>query len=56
VSLKSAREKREAARQQLPAGIDPGEARKAEKLAQAAAESFEAVAREWHLKFSSGRE
>ena len=29
VSLKSAREKREAARQQLAAGIDPSEARKA---------------------------
>jgi integrase len=54
VSLKTAREKREAARQQLAAGIDPGEARKAQKLAQADAESFEAVAREWHGKFSAG--
>lgn len=52
VSLKAAREKRDKARQQLAAGIDPGEARKAEKQAQAGAEAFEAVAREWHAKFS----
>jgi len=38
--------------QQRAAGIDPGEARKAEKLARAGAESFEAIAREWHAKFS----
>src|SRR4029077_2815289 len=31
VTLKAAREKRDACRQQLAAGIDPGEARKAEK-------------------------
>jgi integrase len=54
VSLKSAREKRDAARKQLAAGVDPGAARKAEKLAQAGAESFEAIAREWHAKFSPG--
>ena len=54
VSLKAAREKRDAARRQLAAGIDPGEARKAEKLAQAGAESFEVIAREWHAKFSPG--
>jgi integrase len=54
VSLKSARAKRDTARQQLAAGIDPGQARKAEKLAQAGAESFEAIAREWHAKFSPG--
>jgi integrase len=52
VPLKAAREKRDAARQQLAAGVDPGAARRAEKLAQAGAESFEAVAREWHAKFS----
>lgn len=56
VTLKTARAKREAARQQLAAGIDPGQARKAEKLAQAGAESFEAIAREWHGKFSTGWE
>ena len=54
VSLKFAREKRDIARRQLAKGIDPGHARKAEKLAQAGAESFEAVAREWHAKFSPG--
>ena len=54
VSLKAAREKRDAARRQLGVGVDPGEARKAEKLAQAGAESFEAIAREWHTKFSPG--
>ena len=54
VPLKSARDKRDAARRQLAAGIDPGQARKAEKLAQAGAESFEAIAREWHAKFSPG--
>ena len=48
--FKDGREKRDAARQQLGAGIDPGEARKAEKIAQAGAESFEAIAREWYAK------
>ena len=54
VSLKSARERRDAVRQQLAAGIDPGQARKAQKLAVAGADSFEAIAREWHAKFSPG--
>lgn len=52
VPVKAARAKREAARQQLAAGIDPGAARRAEKLAQAGSESFEAIAREWHERFS----
>jgi integrase len=52
VNLKAARVKRDAARQRLAAGIDPSAARRAEKLAQAGAESFEAIAREWHEKFS----
>jgi integrase len=56
VSLKVARQKRDEARSRLANGIDPGEARKAEKIAQAGAESFEAIAREWHAKFSSGWE
>ncbi|MBF0283870.1 MAG: tyrosine-type recombinase/integrase [Magnetococcales bacterium] len=49
VGLKAARAKREEARSLLAGGIDPGEARKAEKLAEkvAAANSFETVAREW---------
>lgn len=49
VSLKTARERRDAARKQLSEGIDPGEHRKAvkaEKL-ERAANSFEAVAREY---------
>ena len=54
VSLKAAREKREAARQQLTHGIDPAEARKTEKIARAVADTFEEVAREWHAKFSPG--
>jgi integrase len=52
VSLKAAREKRDTLRQQVAAGVDPGEARKAEKQVAAGAESFEALAREWHAKFS----
>lgn len=54
VALKQAREKRDEARKQLAAGIDPGAARRASKLALAGAESFEAIAREWHAKFSPG--
>lgn len=51
ISLKRARERREEARKLLAEGIDPGEARKAE--AQAGADTFEAVAREWFAKFSA---
>ena len=54
VSLKAAREKRDAARKQLATGIDPGQVRRAEKIAQGGAESFEAIACEWHAKFSAG--
>lgn len=54
IGLKAARGKRDSARQQLANGIDPGEARRAEKIAQAGAESFEAIAREWYEKFSRG--
>jgi integrase len=53
VTLKAARDKRDSARQQLANGVDPGEARKAEKVAQAGTESFEAIAREWHTRFST---
>lgn len=48
VSLKRAREKRDELRKLLADGIDPGDKRKAE--AQAGAETFEAVAREWFAK------
>lgn len=49
VSLREARDRRAEARKQLAAGIDPGAVRQAEK--QASADSFEAVAREWHAKY-----
>ncbi|MFZ5601713.1 MAG: tyrosine-type recombinase/integrase, partial [Pseudomonadota bacterium] len=50
VTLKAAREKREEARKLLAAGIDPGAKRKADKAAGEAeqANTFEAIAREWH--------
>lgn len=49
VTLLEARQKRDAARQQLIAGIDPGEHKKAAKVvARAEALTFEAVAREWY--------
>jgi Arm DNA-binding domain len=54
VSLRAAREKRDTCRTQLASGVDPGEARKAEKFAQAGLESFEVIAREWHQKFTKG--
>ncbi|CAN2526273.1 tyrosine-type recombinase/integrase [Burkholderia pseudomallei] len=49
VPLATARKKRDEAREKLAAGIDPGEAKKAEKRATllAAAHSFEVVARGW---------
>jgi len=53
ISLAEAREKREAARKLVANGIDPGEIRKAEKEARARPDNtFEIVAREWHVKFS----
>lgn len=54
VSLKDARERRDAARKLLANGIDPSENRKAQKSARAdrAANSFEVVAREWFAKYS----
>jgi len=56
VSLKDARAKRDAARKLLADGVDPGENRKVQKAAKAerAANSFEAVAREWYTKHSPG--
>ncbi|MCU7839656.1 MAG: tyrosine-type recombinase/integrase [Candidatus Thiodiazotropha sp. (ex Troendleina suluensis)] len=47
VSLKSARDKRDDARKLIANGIDPSEARKAEKAARNNENSFEAIAREW---------
>jgi hypothetical protein len=48
VFLADARDKRDAARKQIAADIDPGEVRKMAKVAQSL--TFEAVAREWHGK------
>lgn len=52
VSLARAREKRDEARKLLADGIDPGQMRKATKtqIAERAANSFEAVSREWFAK------
>ena len=52
VPLKDARERRDEARRLLASGGDPGAKRKAEKSADA--DTFEAVAREWFGKFSTG--
>ena len=55
VGLKEARERRDEARKKLAQGIDPGETRKAEKAErlERAANTFEAVAREWAEKKST---
>jgi integrase len=55
VSLKDARDRRDASRKLLADGIDPSENRKAIKSARAdrAANSFEMVAREWFVKYSA---
>jgi integrase len=50
VSLKEARAKRDEARKQLAAVVDPSAARKAAKAARGGEDSFEAVVREWHGK------
>jgi len=53
VSLAQARERRDEARKMLAQGLDPGEVRKAEKSESVEqTNTFEAVAREWHAKFS----
>ncbi len=57
VSLANARKRREKAREQVASGIDPGVAKREEKRAQAdaAANTFEAVARVWLGKTASKR-
>ncbi len=52
-SLAMAREKKDTIRKQIAEGIDPGTFRKKEKAHQSGEGSFEAVAREWHKRFSS---
>ena len=54
VGLADARENREEARRKVAAGIDPGEQRKAAKVAlvEGTENTFEAIAREWFAMFS----
>lgn len=54
VALAEAREARDAARKLLASGVDPSDARKAQKLSRTehAENSFEAVAREWFAKYA----
>ncbi|THJ54323.1 DUF4102 domain-containing protein [Burkholderia sp. LS-044] len=54
IPLNEARKRRDEAKDKLTAGIDPGDAKKAEKRTQRlnAENSFEAVAREWHAKYA----
>ncbi|QCP47858.1 DUF4102 domain-containing protein [Trinickia violacea] len=56
VTLKEARERRDAARKLLANGVDPGIERKVRRAgaAERAANSFEAVAREWFAKYKPG--
>jgi len=55
VSLADARQRREDAKKLLANGVDPGEMKKVLKATdkEIAANTFEAIARQWHLKFSS---
>ncbi|MGE3774772.1 MAG: tyrosine-type recombinase/integrase [Gammaproteobacteria bacterium] len=56
VSLGEARERREEARKLLARDVDPGALKKSQKQAirAAAANTFEAVAREWYIKHEPG--
>lgn len=55
VTLAEARQRREDAKKLLANGVDPGEMKKALKSTDKdiAANTFEVIARQWHLKFSS---
>lgn len=48
VSLSEAREKRDAARKQITEGIDPCEQKRIKKSVPETAQTFEAIARQWH--------
>lgn len=53
ISLSEARAKKEEARRQIVNGIDPGALKKAMKVVEITEkETFEVIAREWHVKFS----
>ena len=54
VSLKEAREKAVEAKKAIRTGIDPSQAKKAQKASASGADSFETIAREWFEKFSTG--
>lgn len=55
ITLKEARERRDAAKKLLANGVDPSAARKQEKAeARAAGETFEVISREWHGSFLKG--
>ena len=54
VSLKEAREKAVEAKKAIRTGIDPSQAKKAQKASASGADSFETIAREWFEKFSPG--
>ncbi len=54
IGLADARKKKEEARKLLAEDIDPGAVKRAQKQAMTEeAETFEVIAREWHIKFSS---
>lgn len=54
ISLADARRRRDDARRNLAAGVDPGAIRKAQKAADSAeTETFEVIAREWHTEFKA---
>jgi integrase len=53
ISLADARTQRDEARKKIAHGIDPGAVRKAQKQAVTEeTETFEVIAREWHMKFT----
>lgn len=53
ITLAGARQKRNEASAKIANGIDPGDTRKAQKVASTEeTETFEVIAREWHNKFS----
>jgi hypothetical protein len=56
VSLKMARDRRDAAKKLLAEGVDPGQHKKAVQAAKIAEEasSFENIAREWHETITQG--
>ena len=52
LSLAKAIEKRDDLRKMIGAGVDPSQAKKAQKASGSGADSFETIAREWFEKFS----